>query len=54
MLLQVLLSQPQPSSFGAKSQKRRPVATELIKYYDATVRDYTAANLQWTNVMKQF
>jgi hypothetical protein len=38
--------------FGAKSQKRLQVATDLIKYYDATGRDYTAANLQWTNVMK--
>ena len=40
--------------FGAKSQKRLSVATDLIKYYDATGRDYTAANLQWTNVMKDF
>jgi hypothetical protein len=40
--------------FGAKSQKRLFVATDLIKYYDATGRDYTAANLQWTNVMKNF
>jgi hypothetical protein len=40
--------------FGAKSQKRLQVATDLIKYYDATGRDYTAANLQWTNVMKNF
>jgi hypothetical protein len=35
--------------FGAKCQKRLQVATDLIKYYDATGRDYTAANLQWTN-----
>jgi hypothetical protein len=40
--------------FGAKSQKRLSVATDLIKYYDATGRDYTAANLQWTNVVKNF
>jgi hypothetical protein len=40
--------------FGAKSQKRLQVATDLIKYYDATGRDYTAANLQWTNMMKTF
>jgi hypothetical protein len=40
--------------FGAKSQKRLQVATYLIKYYDATVRDYTAANLQCTHVMKNF
>jgi hypothetical protein len=40
--------------FGAKSRKRLQVATDLIKYYDATGRDYTAANLQWTYVMKNF
>jgi hypothetical protein len=40
--------------FGAKSQKRLFVATDLVKYYDTTGRDYTAANLQWTNVMKNF
>jgi hypothetical protein len=40
--------------FDAKSQKRLQVATDLIKYYDATGRDYIAANLQWTNVMKNF
>jgi hypothetical protein len=28
--------------FGAKSQKRLQVATDLIKYYDATGRDCTA------------
>jgi hypothetical protein len=38
--------------FGAKSQKRLQVATDLIKYYDATGRDYTTSNLQWTNAMK--
>jgi hypothetical protein len=40
--------------FGAKSQKKLLVATDLIKYYDATGRDYTAANLQWNHVMKNF
>jgi hypothetical protein len=40
--------------FGAKSQKRLLVATDLIKYFTATGRDYTAANLQWTHVMKNF
>jgi hypothetical protein len=40
--------------FGAKSQKRLTVATDMIKYCDATGRDYTAANLQWTHVMKNF
>jgi hypothetical protein len=37
--------------FGAKSQKRLQVASDLITYSDAT-GDYTGANLQWTNVMK--
>jgi hypothetical protein len=32
--------------FGAKSQKRILVATDLIKYFNATDGDYTAANLQ--------
>jgi hypothetical protein len=40
--------------FGAKSQKRLLVATDLIKYFTATGRDYTTANLQWTHVMKNF
>jgi hypothetical protein len=40
--------------FGAKSQKRLFVATDLVKYYHTTGRDYTAANLQWNNVMKNF
>jgi hypothetical protein len=38
--------------FVAKSPKRLSVATDLIKYYDATEREYTATNLQWTNEMK--
>ena len=54
MLLQVLPFQPQPFVVGAKSQKRLWVATDLVKYYDTIGRDYTAANLQWTNVMKNF
>jgi hypothetical protein len=40
--------------FGAKSQKRLLVATDLIKYFTATGRGYTAANLQWTHVKKNF
>jgi hypothetical protein len=37
---------PTPSFvFGAKSQKRLLVATDLIKYFTATGRDYTATNL---------
>jgi hypothetical protein len=45
---------PGTTMVGAKSQKTLQVATDLIKYYDATGRDYTAADLQWTNVMKNF
>lgn len=40
--------------FGAKSQKRLSVATDLVKFYNAVGRDMTAANLQWTHVMKNF
>jgi hypothetical protein len=40
--------------FGAKSQKRLKVGTDLIKYFTATGRDYTAANLQWTHVMNHY
>jgi hypothetical protein len=40
--------------FGAKSQKRLLVATDLIKYFDATGRDYTVANLKWSHLTKVF
>jgi hypothetical protein len=40
--------------FGARSQQRLLVATDLIKYSAATGRDYTAANLRWTYVMRNF
>lgn len=46
---------PTPSFvFGAKSQKRLLVATNLVRYFDTVGRDLTAANLQWTHVMKNF
>ena len=46
---------PTPSFvFGAKSQKRIAVACDLVRFYDTVGRDLTAANLQWTNVMKNF
>ena len=43
-----------PFAFGAKSHKRLLVACDLMRYYVATGRDPTAANLQWTHVMKNF
>jgi hypothetical protein len=30
------------------------VATDLVKYYNTTGRDLTAANIQWTSVMRNF
>jgi hypothetical protein len=43
-----------PHVFGAKSQKRLIVACELVRYYETTGRALTAANLQWTSMMKNF
>jgi hypothetical protein len=43
-----------PFVFGAKSQKRILVATDLVRYYDATGRALTEANMQWNPVMKNF
>jgi hypothetical protein len=40
--------------FGAKSQQRLMVATQLVRYYDTVGRNTTAGNLQWTPVMKNF
>ena len=40
--------------FGAKSQRRLLVATDLVKYYETTGRDLTAANIQWNTVMHNF
>lgn len=47
---------PTPSFvFGAKSQKRlQVVCDDLVRYYQAVGRPLTAANLQWTHVMKNF
>lgn len=44
----------QPLVFGAKSQKRLTVATDLVRYYHTVGRPLTAANLQWNLVMKDF
>jgi len=40
--------------FGAKSQARLTTACDLMRYYQATGRDPTAGNLQWTRVMRNF
>ena len=43
-----------PFVFGAKSQKRLQVACDLVRYYNTVGRALTAANIQWTQVMKNF
>jgi hypothetical protein len=43
-----------PFAFGAKSQQRLIQATNLLRFYDTVGRAVTAANLQWTPVMKNF
>ena len=43
-----------PFVFGAKSQKHIAVACDLVKYYTTVSCDLTAANLQWSTVMKSF
>ena len=43
-----------PFVFGAKSQQRLIQSTKLLRYYDTVGRTATAANLQWTPVMKNF
>ena len=43
-----------PFVFGSKSQHRFIHSTKLIRYYDTVRCVFTAANLQWTPVMKNF
>ena len=40
--------------FGAKSQKRLAVATEIVRYYNNVGRQITAANMRWTNILNNF
>jgi hypothetical protein len=40
--------------FGAKSQKRLTVASEIVRYYDTVGRTLTPANLMWDTVIKRF
>ena len=43
-----------PFVFGAKSQKHITVTCELVRFYATVGRDLTAANLQWSTIMKSF
>ena len=43
-----------PFVFGAKSQKHIDVPCDLVKYYTTVGHDLTAANLQWSTIMKNF
>ena len=40
--------------FSAKSQHRISVACEIVRYYNAVGHDITAANMRWTQVIKNF
>ena len=41
-------------TFGAKSLKRLIVACDLVRYYETVGRNLTAANLQWTPILRNF
>ena len=43
-----------PIVFGAKSLKRLIVAADMVRYYNATGRPLTAANMQWIPTGKNF
>jgi hypothetical protein len=43
-----------PLVFGAKSQQRLLVATDLVKYYNTVGRILTAGNIQWDRIMRTF
>ena len=46
---------PTPSFvFGAKSQHRISVACKIVHYYNADGCDISAANMRWTQVIKNF
>ena len=40
--------------FGVKSQKRLGVACNIVKFYNTVGRPLTAANMMWSNVLKNF
>jgi hypothetical protein len=43
-----------PFVFGAKTQARLIVATDLLKYYRTVGRETTAGNMRWEHVMRNF
>ena len=43
-----------PYVFGAKSQKRLLAACDLVRYYETAGRVLSAANMQWSTVIKNF
>ena len=43
-----------PVIFGAKSQKRIAVTCDFVRFYATVGHDLTAANLQWSTMMKNF
>ena len=43
-----------PFVFGAKSQKCIAITCDLVRYYATVGRELTAANLQWSTIMKNF
>ena len=44
----------QPFVLGAKSQMRLKAASHLVRFYETVGRPLTAANMQWTPVIKNF
>ena len=40
--------------FGVKSQKRLGVPCSFVKFYNTVRRPLTAANMMWSNVLKNF
>ena len=43
-----------PFQLGARSLKRLKVAAQAVRYYQATSRTTSAANMQWTTVLSNF
>ena len=43
-----------PFPFNAKSQARLVVATEVLKFYNTIGRTFTAADMQWDRILRNF
>ena len=43
-----------PFPFSAKSQARLVVATEVLKFYDTIGRTFTAGDMQWDRILRNF